>query len=64
MEKTKKIIAIVAACLVMAGAGLGVGYKLWFNEDMPTVDVEATVNDSVVASVDSVVTVDTVEVVK
>jgi len=59
MEKTKKIIAIIAACLVMAGAGLGVGYKLWFNEDMPTVEGGFEVVDSTAAPVDSIVVVDT-----
>lgn len=61
MEKTKKIIAIVAATLVVLAGGLGVGYKLWFGEEMPVVETEA-----VVETVDSVETVlevvaDTVE---
>lgn len=64
MDKTKKIIAIVAAALVILGTSMGVGYKLWFGEDMPTaetVETEVVVEDTVVTAVEDVVdVVDTV----
>lgn len=54
--KTKKIIAIVAAMLVVAAGAIGVGYKLWYGEDMPVVEVEAEVaEDSVLVAEDTVV---------
>lgn len=60
-DKTKKIISIVAAMLVVAASAIGIGYKLWYGEDMPvvtdnavvetvdTVNVTETVVDTVVA---------------
>lgn len=51
MDKTKKIIAIVAAALVILGGAIGVGYKIWFGEDMPSVDPEFIVTDTVATQV-------------
>ena len=51
MDKTKKIIAIVAAVLVVLACAIGVGYKLWLDEDMPVVEETVEVVDSVAAEV-------------